>query len=65
MINNKNKEFRADNLANEILGKLDAHDKMVSLNVLAYVVRNYIVERYGFKELEATTDRLCNMIKAS
>lgn len=60
----KNKtDFKVSQLSSEILGKLDAHGKIINIEVLASVVRKYISEQITFPEREETIERFCNMLK--
>lgn len=54
---------KVDMLANQILGKLDAHAKMVNIDTLVYVVRQYIFENLGAEERPEAIDTFCNKIR--
>lgn len=57
------RDFKVRQLSSEILGKLDAHGKVVNIEVLASVVRQYIFEKIHLPEREETIERFCNMLK--
>lgn len=57
------RKVMVNRLIQEILGKLDANEKVANVEVLASVVRQYIFEKFYPPEREEMIDRFCNLVK--